>query len=247
MEPVLFFLLGLPLVYVANRLVVQLTAFDEDSEGENARVLPWQQGAWPGRVRWGVLLMLPPSMAVAGARFEFIPAIGVSLLLAGLLICTATDLLRFRVPNVVTYPGIVLALFAAVVMPDGHLASAFLAALLGGVLFLILAIFSRGGLGFGDVKLAVLIGAALGLPAASSSWECSWPGSSAAGSRCPTRRSWLSPPPRCSWCRAQPSRRLADDSSSGFAAAEASRRMASCRTLPCKTPSPSTASISGDR
>jgi len=166
MEPVLFFLLGLPMVYVANRLVVQLTAFDEDSEGENARVLPWQQGAWPGRVRWGVLLMLPPSMAVAGARFEFIPAIGVSLLLAGLLICTATDLLRFRVPNLVTYPGIVLALLAAVIMPDGHLASAFLAALLGGVLFLILAIFSRGGLGLGDVKLAVLIGAALGLPAA---------------------------------------------------------------------------------
>jgi len=70
------------------------------------------------------------------------------------------------VPNAVTYPGILLALVAAVFMPDADLKGALLAAAIVGTFFLVLALLSRGGLGLGDVKLAILIGAALGLPAA---------------------------------------------------------------------------------
>jgi leader peptidase (prepilin peptidase)/N-methyltransferase len=51
-------------------------------------------------------------------------------------------------------------------MPDGEIMEAVLAALLGGGLFLVLSILTRGGIGLGDVKLAVLIGAGLGLPGA---------------------------------------------------------------------------------
>ena len=168
MEAAAFFLLGLPLAYVGSRLVTHLTDFEEElAEGEEPdRVLPWQVAPWTGRVRWSVMLTLPVLMAVAGSRFDVVPALLISLLLGALLVCTATDLLRYRVPNVITYPSIALALVLAVVMPDADLMGAVIAALLGGGLFLLMAIVTRGGLGLGDVKLAVLIGAMLGLPAA---------------------------------------------------------------------------------
>lgn len=163
MQAVALFLLGIPLAYAGHRLVVSLTDFEEDPD---ERKLPWQQDPWIDRVRWAVMFMLPVFTGVAGYRFDLAPALLVSLLLGALLVCTATDLLRYRVPNVITYPGIALALLAAVVMPDADLVGAVIAALFGGGLFLILAILTRGGLGLGDVKLAVLIGAMLGLPAA---------------------------------------------------------------------------------
>jgi leader peptidase (prepilin peptidase)/N-methyltransferase len=116
-------------------------------------------------VRWGVVLLLPAFMAVAGSRFDVAQAALISLIVAGLLVCTATDLLRYRVPNVVTYPSIVVVLLAAVFMPDAELQSAVIAALAAGFCFFVLAVITRGGLGLGDVKLAVLIGALLGLNA----------------------------------------------------------------------------------
>ena len=173
MTPLLFFLLGLPAAFAAERLILRLSqtapAEDEESVEEASlavRQLPWQAGAWPARVRIGVALLVPVLMAVAGARFDAPQALAVSALVFALLVCTATDLLRYRVPNAITYPGTVLALLAAVFMPHADLMSALLAASLGGASFLVLALLTRGGLGLGDVKLTVLIGAALGLPAA---------------------------------------------------------------------------------
>jgi prepilin signal peptidase PulO-like enzyme (type II secretory pathway) len=167
MEALAFFLAGLPLLFVANRLVLYLTTFEEDLvEEDDARALPWQQGDWPDRVRWAILLLLPVAMAVAASRFDLLQAMAVSLVVLALLVITATDMLRFRVPNAITYPGTVAALAAAVLMPDGNIGDAVLAALLGGGVFFVLAVITRGGIGLGDVKLAVLIGAALGLPIA---------------------------------------------------------------------------------
>jgi leader peptidase (prepilin peptidase)/N-methyltransferase len=168
MEALAFFLLGLPFAYLGSRLVTRLTDFEEDQveEASAARPLPWQVAPWTDRVRWGVMLLLPALMAVAGSRFDLLPALLVSLLLGALLVCTATDLLRYRVPNVVTYPSIALAFLLALVMPDADFRGAVIAAALGGGMFLVMAIITRGGLGLGDVKLAVLIGAMLGLPAA---------------------------------------------------------------------------------
>jgi prepilin signal peptidase PulO-like enzyme (type II secretory pathway) len=56
----------------------------------------------------------------------------------------------------------VLALIAAVLMPDGDIGQALLAAVAGGGFFFILALLTRGGIGLGDAKLAMLIGAGLG-------------------------------------------------------------------------------------
>ena len=171
MAALLFFLAGLPAAYLAARLVERFSAPDEDPDDDEddppaRRVLPWQVGSGPARVRWGVAALVPVFMAVAGWRFDAGQAAAVSLLVVALLVCTATDLIRFRVPNAVTYPGILLALVAAVFMPDADLKGALLAAAIVGTFFLVLALLSRGGLGLGDVKLAILIGAALGLPAA---------------------------------------------------------------------------------
>lgn len=83
--------------------------------------------------------------------------IGVSLTLV------LTDLDVKRIPNRILYPGIVVGLVALLVgaVIDGEL-GAFWRALGGGavyfVLFLILALVARGGFGFGDVKLAFLLG-----------------------------------------------------------------------------------------
>ena len=166
MESAVFFLVGLPLAFICSQLVVKLTDFEEEIvEGADERKLPWQVAPWTGRVRWGVVLLLPVFMAVAGSRFDVAQAAMISLIVGAMLVCTATDLLRYRVPNVITYPSIVVALLAAVFMPDADLVSAVLAALAAGFCFFVLAVITRGGLGLGDVKLAVLIGALLGLNA----------------------------------------------------------------------------------
>jgi len=166
MESAVFFLVGLPLAFICSQLVVKLTDFEEEIvEGADERKLPWQVAPWTGRVRWGVVLLLPVFMAVAGSRFDVAQAAMISLIVGAMLVCTATDLLRYRVPNVITYPSIVVALLAAVFMPDADLVSAVIAALAAGFCFFMLAVITRGGLGLGDVKLAVLIGALLGLNA----------------------------------------------------------------------------------
>lgn len=183
MSILVFFILGIPLAFVADRLILRFDRPDEEeaaapdavevedgaAEAAPPRIevkqLPWQAAPWSHRLRRGVVLLLPPLTAVAGWRFDPVDAIAVSLLMAGLLICTATDLLRYRVPNAITYPGTLLALSAALLLaPEWtDLLSAALAAALAGLVFLVMAIATRGGLGLGDVKLATLIGAALGL------------------------------------------------------------------------------------
>jgi leader peptidase (prepilin peptidase)/N-methyltransferase len=104
-------------------------------------------------------------MAVAASRFDVAQALAVSALVLALLVCTATDLLRYRVPNAITYPGTLLALLAALVMPGADFQSALFAFVAAGLGFLALALATNGGFGLGDVKLAALIGAALGLQA----------------------------------------------------------------------------------
>ncbi len=174
MEALIFFVIGLPLAVIADRLILRFGSPEADLPDENeeedheppAKRLPWQDRPWSDYLRRAVVLFLPPLAAVAGSRFDPLQAVGVTLLVMGLLICTATDLLRYRVPNAITYPGTALALIAALVMPNGEVLNALLAALAGGSVFLIMAIITRGGLGLGDVKLAVMIGAALGIHAA---------------------------------------------------------------------------------
>lgn len=167
MEPILFFLAGLPLAFLLNGVITRFgRAYAEEEYDDSVKQLPWQRQPFNRYVRLACVLSLPPLFALSAARFDLLAAVAVSLFVAGLIVCTATDLLHYRVPNAVTYPAIPLALLAAAVLPDGDLSGALIAALAGGLAFLIMAIVTRGGIGLGDVKLAVMIGAGLGFPAA---------------------------------------------------------------------------------
>ena len=81
------------------------------------------------------------------------------------------DLEQGLILNKVAYPGMVVALLLALYpwpwLNESIVMRVAYAALGGGIgfgIFLLIAIVSRGGMGWGDVKLAALIGLAIGFP-----------------------------------------------------------------------------------
>jgi leader peptidase (prepilin peptidase)/N-methyltransferase len=89
------------------------------------------------------------------------------------IIIFVVDLEHGLILNKVTYPGMVAALLFAVFLPQAWLveywpnfgiANAAIGGVIGFIIFLLLAVISRGGMGWGDVKLAALIGFAAGYP-----------------------------------------------------------------------------------
>jgi prepilin signal peptidase PulO-like enzyme (type II secretory pathway) len=69
-----------------------------------------------------------------------------------------------RIPNRAVYPAVAAGFLLAFFQPTGPWWSFMLAGLFGGSLLLGISIVSRGGLGLGDAKLAVLIGLMSGWP-----------------------------------------------------------------------------------
>jgi prepilin signal peptidase PulO-like enzyme (type II secretory pathway) len=80
-----------------------------------------------------------------------------------LIVCTGTDMLAYRVPNIVTYPAILAAITVGMVVPGASVADVWAGGLIIGGTFLVMSIATRGGMGLGDVKLALFVGFALGL------------------------------------------------------------------------------------
>lgn len=103
--------------------------------------------------------------ALLGARFEGTDwQLAIAAMYASaLIICTATDLLAYRVPNAVTYPAILAALIIGMVAPDANRLNVLFGGLLFGCLLFVPALLTGGAMGMGDVKLAFFIGFALGL------------------------------------------------------------------------------------
>ncbi len=81
----------------------------------------------------------------------------------GLVWLAWCDLRYQRIPNAVVYPAIVLALVFSVVRPHGDLLASVAAAFIAFCVALLIRGLSRGGLGGGDVKMAALVGAVVGI------------------------------------------------------------------------------------
>lgn len=94
-------------------------------------------------------------------------AVVYGLLYSALLVVAGTDLSHKIIPNVVTFPGIIVGLVCATtVLPLGFLGG-MLGVLVGGGILWLLAwaspyLFGREGMGGGDIKLLAMIGAFLG-------------------------------------------------------------------------------------
>ncbi|MBI1824206.1 MAG: prepilin peptidase [Nitrospirae bacterium] len=85
-----------------------------------------------------------------------------SLLYSSLLAVTFIDLDHQIVPDVITLPGLVIGvIISSTILPTG-LINSLIGLFLGGGLFYLVALVSRGGMGGGDIKLIAMIGAFAG-------------------------------------------------------------------------------------
>lgn len=80
----------------------------------------------------------------------------------------AIDLERHILPNRIVVPALVAVLGAQLALDPSFYLKALVSAVVAGLFLLIPALMRRGALGMGDVKLAALIGAALGPVAATA-------------------------------------------------------------------------------
>ncbi len=129
------------------------------------------KAAVPRRLFW-VELATALIFALLSWYYGLSPALGIMAFYACLfIIIFVIDLEQGLILNKVVYPGMVVA-FLLALYPWPWLTQSIgmrvaYAALGGGIgfaLFLLIALVSRGGMGWGDVKLAALIGLATGFP-----------------------------------------------------------------------------------
>ncbi|TET58251.1 MAG: prepilin peptidase [Dehalococcoidia bacterium] len=106
-------------------------------------------------------------------HFRLSPELGIMAFYACLFIVVfVIDLERGLILNKVVYPAMIVALLLALVPQPwltrwivvNGVANAALGGGVGFAIFLVIAIVSRGGMGWGDVKLVALIGLAVGFP-----------------------------------------------------------------------------------
>lgn len=82
---------------------------------------------------------------------------------AVLIVCAGTDVLAYRVPNIVTYPAIVGAIAIGLAIPNAQRFDVIAGGILFGGLLFVPSLITGGAMGMGDVKLAFFVGFALGL------------------------------------------------------------------------------------
>jgi leader peptidase (prepilin peptidase)/N-methyltransferase len=129
------------------------------------------QASVPRRLFW-VELATAVIFALLYWHYGLSPRLGVMIFYACLfIIMFVIDLEQGLVLNKVVYPAMVVALLLALVPEPGfsqlaamRVANAAIGGAVGFAMFLLIALVSRGGMGWGDVKLAALIGLATGFP-----------------------------------------------------------------------------------
>jgi len=143
----------------------------EDADVQGATVLAAEAGAlvvaaeashWRRRVL--VMGVAAGLFAVIPVRYDGVAELAIiAAYVCVLLLCAGTDLISYRVPNVVTYPAIVGAIVVGALMPDADILEVLAGgALTGGVLLVPSLITGGIGMGMGDVKLAAFVGLAVG-------------------------------------------------------------------------------------
>jgi prepilin signal peptidase PulO-like enzyme (type II secretory pathway) len=115
-------------------------------------------------------LLLPPASALVFALAALAtdgwgPAILSGLFGAIFLALMTTDLERRLIPNRIVYPAILLAMAVSWAWPDRGVAQVFAGGGLAFLIMLVVYMVSLGRFGFGDVKMATLMGFAAGFPA----------------------------------------------------------------------------------
>ena len=122
-----------------------------------------------------LIVELLTGIAFAAIVFTYsLTPVGLLLLLYTciLVVVFFTDLEQGLILNIVVYPSIIIALLAALTVEPWWLGrigpiplvSAALGAVTGFVFLFVVAVASRGGMGWGDVKFAAFMGAAVGFP-----------------------------------------------------------------------------------
>lgn len=118
---------------------------------------PWL--AWP---RWAPVT----GLALAGATFARdgvgADALCFALVQVLLVALAAVDLATHRLPNVITLPTSLAAILLRAAFARSTLGHALIAGVVALLVFGLLALLLRGGLGMGDVKLAGMLGFVLG-------------------------------------------------------------------------------------
>ncbi|MBF0568021.1 MAG: prepilin peptidase [Nitrospirae bacterium] len=88
---------------------------------------------------------------------------------SALIVITFIDIDYQIIPDVITLPGIVLGVVGSIfILPEPHygrligISGSLIGLLTGGVIFYIIAVVSRGGMGGGDIKFMAMVGATMG-------------------------------------------------------------------------------------
>jgi leader peptidase (prepilin peptidase) / N-methyltransferase len=94
-----------------------------------------------------------------GLGSDLVPAL---VLLAALVAITAIDLDRQLIPDVISLPGIAVGLLLSTITGRPWWLDSLVGVLVGGGIFFLIIVASRGGMGGGDMKLGAMLGAFLG-------------------------------------------------------------------------------------
>jgi leader peptidase (prepilin peptidase) / N-methyltransferase len=105
----------------------------------------------------GLLFVL--ALAERGLTLDLIPAL---LLVSGLVAITGIDLDHQLIPDVISIPGIVVGLAVSALTGRPGWLDSLIGVVIGGGIFLLIIVASRGGMGGGDMKLGAMLGAFLG-------------------------------------------------------------------------------------
>ena len=114
--------------------------------------------------RLAVMATTAGLFGLAAARFDELAHVAIVATYASvLMVCAGTDLLSYRVANVMTYPAIAGAIVIGALMPDANMWEVLAGGGLAGGILLVPSLLTGGmGMGMGDVKLAAFVGLAIG-------------------------------------------------------------------------------------